>query len=65
MFSSIAGRGARGAQDSLEEYLDAPPRVTVKDPLAYWSTALTSGSEDAALAQMALDYLSIPGMRTQ
>ncbi|TFK79533.1 hypothetical protein K466DRAFT_467951, partial [Polyporus arcularius HHB13444] len=64
LFASITGRSTRRAEDSLEEYLEAAPRVTVKDPLAYWNAALASGSEDPALAQMALDYLSIPGIST-
>ena len=35
---------------------------TISDPLKYWHLALESGSEDPALARMALDYLSMPGM---
>ena len=62
MSAAIAGRALHRAQDSLEEYLELPPRVTVKDPLAYWHAAIAGGSEDASLAPMALDYLSIPGM---
>ena len=62
MFSAIAGRSSRGtAGDSLEEYLESPPRTTVKDPLAYWHAAVAGASEDASLARMALDFLSIPG----
>ena len=61
MFASIAGRATRRAQDTLEEYLESPPRMTVKDPLAYWNAALASHSEDPALARMAINYLSIPG----
>ncbi|TBU27405.1 hypothetical protein BD311DRAFT_614233, partial [Dichomitus squalens] len=49
------------AVNPLEAYLEAPPLSTVKDPLAYWNTAIKSGSEDAALARMALDFLSISG----
>lgn len=45
----------------MEAYLEAPPLSTVKDPLAYWSAAQKSGSEDLALTRMALDFLSIPG----
>ena len=61
MFASIAGCSIRRSQDTLEEYLEAPPRATVKDPLAYWSAALASNSEDPALVRMALDFLSIMG----
>ena len=61
MFASIAGRATRCVQDALTKYLEAPPRATVKDPLAYWNAALASHSEDPALVRMALDYLSIPG----
>ena len=64
MFSAISGAAGSSAQDALEEYLGSPPRTTVKDALVYWNASLESGSEDAVLARMALDYLSIPGMRS-
>ena len=62
LFSSIGARSAETQRDALEAYLEAPPLSTVKDPLAYWSAAQKSGSEDLALTRMALDFLSIPGM---
>ena len=61
MLASLTGADELEDEDALEEYLEAPPRATVKDPLAYWNAALASSSEDPALVHMALDYLSIPG----
>ena len=61
LFASISGRSAHTDRDALEAYLEAAPLTTVRDPLAYWNAALKSGSEDPALARMALDFLSIPG----
>ncbi|TBU31220.1 hypothetical protein BD311DRAFT_657241 [Dichomitus squalens] len=61
LFASISTRSALADHDALEAYLEAPPLATVKDPLAYWNAAIKSGSEDPALARMALDFLSIPG----
>ena len=63
LFASLGGENNEStiAVDALEEYLEAPPMKTVSDPLKYWHLALESGSENAALAQMALDYLSMPG----
>ncbi|PIL25420.1 hypothetical protein GSI_13310 [Ganoderma sinense ZZ0214-1] len=60
LFASIGARAAGPEHDALEAYLEAPPLTTVKDPLAYWNAALKSGSEDPALARMALDFLSVP-----
>ncbi|TBU22653.1 hypothetical protein BD311DRAFT_597010, partial [Dichomitus squalens] len=62
LFASISSRSVQPDHDALEAYLEAPPLTTVKDPLVYWNTAIKSGSEDAALARMALDFLSIPGI---
>ncbi|EJF55349.1 hypothetical protein DICSQDRAFT_74416, partial [Dichomitus squalens LYAD-421 SS1] len=53
-------RSVLADRDALEAYLEAPPLATVKDPLAYQNTAIKSGSEDPALAHMALNFLSIP-----
>ena len=61
LFASISARSAHTDRDALEAYLEAAPLTTVRDPLAYWNAALKSGSEDPALARMALDFLSIPG----
>lgn len=44
--------------DALEEYLASPPIPTVLDPIKYWVGMQAAGHP---LAQMALDYLSIPG----
>ena len=46
--------------DALEAYLEAPPLSTVEDPLEYWNVRFKTDN-DKSLAQMALDFLSIPG----
>ncbi|KAI1782604.1 hypothetical protein LXA43DRAFT_1068490 [Ganoderma leucocontextum] len=63
LFASVGGSGTGGGQaekDALEAYLEASPLKTIKDPLAYWNSALESDSVDPSLARMALDFLSIP-----
>ena len=47
--------------DVLDEYLKTAVKKSVTDPLAYWNALLTS-ERDRPLAQMALDFLSFPGM---
>ncbi|KAI1784916.1 hypothetical protein LXA43DRAFT_840994, partial [Ganoderma leucocontextum] len=47
--------------DLLEAYLEAPPLSTIDDPLAYWNVRMKM-DKDTSLAQMAIDYLLIPGM---
>ena len=66
LFASISGMTSVPGSDALEEYLktDVIPHV-YEDPLPYWSAILNSqpdGLESTALARMALDYLSIPGI---
>ncbi len=57
MFESIAHRSKAGQHDALKAYLEAPPQASVEDPLDYWNIRLQAGNP---LAQMALDFLSIP-----
>ena len=45
--------------DAMEEWLASPVISTSIDPITYWSGMLTAGHQ---LAQMALDFLSIPGI---
>lgn len=52
--------------DALEEYLRAAPIPHLMDPIGYWlkqrkAGEATGNSSNTALAQMALDYLSVPG----
>jgi hypothetical protein len=58
-----AGQGP----DALEEYLKALPLPREMDPIGYWLKQRKAGEATAdptaiALAQMALDYLSAPGL---
>lgn len=46
------------AGDALEQWLAEPLVMTNADPITYWSGML---AVNHPLAQMALDYLSIPG----
>ena len=53
--------------DALEEYLRAPPLPHLMDPLGYWLKQQKAGeamgdASNTVLAQMALDYLSVPGL---
>ncbi|PIL25427.1 hypothetical protein GSI_13317 [Ganoderma sinense ZZ0214-1] len=59
LFADLVGRPDAANHDALEVYLEAPPLVTVHNPLEYWTPLLKSGP-DAALARMALDFLSVP-----
>ncbi len=65
MFVLISANANKN-KDALTAYLEAPPLSTVSDPLIYWDLVLKSAedpkSADCALARMALDFLSIPGM---
>jgi len=59
------GHQARQEPDALEEYLKAPPLPLERDPIGYWLRQRKGGEIMAdpaaiALAQMALDYLSVP-----
>jgi hypothetical protein len=45
--------------DALDEWLSSPPLETVADPIAWWIAMEVAGH---LLAQMALDFLSTPGM---
>ncbi len=56
--------------DPLEKYLSSPVMEDVDDPLRYWTSLLDECDETGktthvtatgALAQMALDFLSVPG----
>ena len=63
LFKPISARG-RSTKDALEEYLNMPVLDTVKDPVAYWDSVLCTAKgnrQQAALARMALDFLTIPG----
>ena len=51
--------GKDNSLDALDEYLTAPVIHNMEDPIQYWTGMLQGGSE---LAQMALDFLSAPGM---
>ena len=63
LFAGItSGSQNTALHDPLDQYLESPPRLTAKDPLVYWSSALECGSEHPDLACMALDYLSVLGM---
>lgn len=66
MFSTVPGGNQAGqahtAVDPLEVYLALPPLLHVTDPLVYWDGVLKAKGPDAPLAQMALDFLSVPGM---
>jgi hypothetical protein len=45
--------------DPLEDWLNTPPIPNISDPIAFWNNLLLSKHP---LAQMAIDFLSIPGM---
>ena len=49
-----------GDFDALEVYLESPPLPTVTDPLEHWN-GLQNSAAHKDLAQMALDFLSVPG----
>ena len=51
--------GKDDTMDELHEYLRLPPIHNLENPIQYWSGMLKGGS---LLAQMALDFLSAPGM---
>ncbi|KAH9856050.1 hypothetical protein C2E23DRAFT_714691, partial [Lenzites betulinus] len=60
MFASISRAAAKAAkQDALEVYLEAPPQPNMIDALQYWNLMFKASS--SPLAQMALDFMSIPG----
>ncbi|EIW62760.1 uncharacterized protein TRAVEDRAFT_113456, partial [Trametes versicolor FP-101664 SS1] len=64
-FAAIGGAAKAGCVDTLKKYLEEPPAETVTDPLKYWDLVLKSSSESSgehALARMAIDFLSAPGM---
>jgi hypothetical protein len=57
---------AEGA-DALEEYLKDLPLPQETDPIGYWLKQRKAGEamdnpSKIVLAQMALDYLSVPGL---
>ena len=45
--------------DALDVYLDSPVIITIKNPLEYWSSMDPNSNP---LAQMAIDFLSVPGI---
>lgn len=64
LFQPLTQRATALAKDVLEEYLALPVIETVKDPIGYWDSVLWSSNGNpgaAALARMALDFLTIPG----
>lgn len=61
MLASLTGADELKDEDALKEYLEAPICTKRTDPLKFWNNALANGTANAALAQMALNILSIPG----
>jgi len=67
-FDIVLNYGHQVGQGSdVEEYLNAPPLPREMDPIGYWLRQRKAGEAIAnpnaiALAQMALDYLSVPGL---
>ncbi|KAH9009544.1 hypothetical protein EDB84DRAFT_1280411, partial [Lactarius hengduanensis] len=66
-FNIVINYGHRVGQgsDALDDYLDAPPLPQEMDPIGYWLKQRKAGEAignepTVALAQMALDYLSVP-----
>lgn len=55
----LQGESNESSMDPFEIYISSPPVPTISDPLAYWDSQQKAGV-DSGLAQMALDYLSIP-----
>ena len=47
--------------DPAGEYMDSPALPHVDDPIKYWEVYAQTES-NPALARMALDFLSVPGM---
>jgi hypothetical protein len=71
-FEIVLNYGPEVAQgpDALEQYLSDPPLPKEMDPIGYWLKQRKAGEAVAnpsatALAQMALDYLSVPGLSFQ
>ncbi|TBU22750.1 hypothetical protein BD311DRAFT_675362 [Dichomitus squalens] len=60
LFASLSGGANTLTTDVLEDYLKSPVNKSITDPLKYWNTLLQS-EHDCPLAQMALDFLLIPG----
>lgn len=59
MFTTVNGSDKMAKADALESYLESPQQTTIMDPLKHWNLMLQTA--EASLAQMALDYLSVPG----
>lgn len=61
-FSSFKHQGVSSTVDPLDEWLATPPLITASpvNPITFWSNMKASGHP---LANMALAYLSPPGMR--
>ncbi|KAF8589538.1 hypothetical protein K439DRAFT_1332727, partial [Ramaria rubella] len=57
-FTALDSFGVLKGTDELDEYLALPAHLSISDPLQHWEVQKLGGSR---LAQMALDYLSIPG----
>ncbi|KAL1937892.1 hypothetical protein VTO73DRAFT_12785 [Trametes versicolor] len=62
MFSTINGGDKSAKPNALEAYLEAPQQTTIVDPLQFWNLMLQT--PQAPLAQMALDFLSVPATST-
>jgi hypothetical protein len=61
------GPSVKQGPDALEDYLKDMPLPKETDPIGYWLKQRKAGEamdnpSKMALAQMALDYLSVPGM---
>jgi hypothetical protein len=56
-FSTLKDRST--PVDALEEWLSSAPVVTSSDGITWWTAMQATGHP---LAQMALDFLSTPGM---
>lgn len=68
-FNIVLNYGHRvgNGSDALEDYLNSPPLPQEMDPIGYWLKQRKAGEAignvpTVALAQMALDYLSVPGL---
>lgn len=47
------------SSDPFEDYITSPPIRSISNPLAFWDTQ-KKAKIDSSLAQMALNYLSVP-----
>ena len=57
-FNSFDALNNASTSDAIDEWLSAPPIQNITNGLQYWTAMAASGHP---LAQMAMDFLSIPG----